>query len=154
MQHQRNGYQLFLLGAIMLLGLGDAFADGLSAGDVTYATVALDSAGETYFDDMVVPYELKDFAPPAGPIGIAAKQPAASLVFTTLPGRWDGDWHPAPRRQFVFLLGGAIDIEVASGETRRFETGDIVFLEDTTGRGHDTRVAGDEPAVFAIVALP
>jgi hypothetical protein len=119
-----------------------------------YTRLAMTADEQTYFVDEQTPFELKDFAPPAGPIGVAMMQGAKSLIFTTLKGKWDGDWHPAPRNQYVIVLGGVVAIDVTSGESRQFTSGDIILLEDISGRGHDTRVLSDEPARFAIVALP
>jgi hypothetical protein len=48
--------------------------------------------------------------------------------------------HPAPRRQVGVVLSGELEVEVHSGDRRRFGPGSIVFLEDTTGSGHITRV--------------
>jgi len=124
------------------------------AESVAFARVAMNAEGQTYFADAEAKFELKDFAPPARPVGVAAMQPAKTVVFTTADGDWHGDWHPTPRRQFVFMLGGAIEIEVADGEIRRFSIGDIILLEDVSGKGHDTRVVSVDPALFAIVALP
>jgi hypothetical protein len=124
------------------------------AANVSYTRLAMTADQQTYFVDAVTPYELKDFAPPAGPIGVAMLQNAKSLIFTTLAGKWDGDWHPAPRNQYVFVLSGTVEVEVMSGEVRQFSCGDILLLEDTAGRGHDTRVVSDEAVRFAIVALP
>ncbi|MFT4563332.1 MAG: hypothetical protein ACI9BW_003086 [Gammaproteobacteria bacterium] len=124
------------------------------AANVNYTRLAMTADHQTYFVDEVTPYELKDFAPPAGPIGVAMLQNAKSLIFTTLAGKWDGDWHPAPRNQYVFVLSGTVEVEVTSGEVRQFSSGDILLLEDTAGRGHDTRVVSDEAVRFAIVALP
>ncbi len=131
----------------------DTSAVGI-AESVAYARVAMNAEGQTYFADAEAKFELKDFAPPAGPVGVAAMQPAKTVVFTTADGDWHGDWHPTPHKQFVFMLGGAIEIEVADGEIRRFSIGDIILLEDVSGKGHDTRVVSVEPALFAIVALP
>ena len=63
------------------------------------------------------------------------------------------DWHPSPRRQFVVVVSGRLELDVGEGEPRRFGPGDVRIMEDTTGRGHTTRVIGDEPAVLAVVAL-
>jgi hypothetical protein len=121
---------------------------------VSYTRLAMTADQQTYFVDEVTPYEPKDFAPPAGPIGVAMLQDAKSLIFTTLAGKWDGDWHPAPRNQYVFVLSGTVEVEVTSGEVRQFSCGDILLLEDIAGRGHDTRVVSEEAVRFAIVALP
>ncbi len=121
---------------------------------LAYTRVALDENGHSDFDEGEDHFELKDFAPPAGPLGVAAMRSAESLVFTTADADWVGDWHPSPRKQFVFMLAGAIEIQVEDGERRRFVEGDIILLEDTSGRGHDTRVVSETPALFAIVAMP
>ncbi len=128
--------------------------DPLGDASVIYTRVLMDHEGQTYFADTEVNFELKDFAPPAGPVGVAAMQAAKTVVFTTADGEWRGNWHPAPRKQFVFMLDGAIEIEVADGEIRQFSIGDIILLEDVSGKGHDTRVVSAEPALFAIVTLP
>lgn len=134
-----------------------AFADGdrtALPATIDYVRVTLDDEDRSYFADAGAEVELREFAPPSGPIGVAGMQTAQSLVFTTADSTWATDWHPTPRRQFFFLLAGEITIEVESGEKRRFATGDIVLLEDVRGRGHDSRVVSDEPAVFAMVAVP
>jgi hypothetical protein len=54
------------------------------------------------------------------------------------PGQ-DLDFHPAPRRQFVVNLFGAVELETGHGEVRRLGPGDILLADDTTGRGHISR---------------
>lgn len=96
--------------------------------------VYADAQGETHFADHDVP--LRD----AGPIGnLSAPVPARSVVFRTNEAGYDFDWHVAPQRQFVVLLDGAIEIDVSDGQRRRLNTGEILLLEDTTGKGHRTR---------------
>ena len=69
------------------------------------------------------------------------------------PAGWFGDWHPSPRRQLYFNLGGRLEVEVGDGETRRVGPGAIVLLEDLTGTGHVTRVVGDERSTGVFVQL-
>ncbi len=63
------------------------------------------------------------------------------------------DWHPAPRRQFVIILSGRLEIGFGDGTKRVFGPGDARLVEDTTGRGHTTAVYGDQPCVTATVPL-
>jgi uncharacterized cupin superfamily protein len=63
------------------------------------------------------------------------------------------DWHPAPQRQFVFIISGRLQIGFEDGSTRVFGPGDIRLVEDTTGKGHTTIALGDEPCVTATVGL-
>ncbi|HWF16053.1 MAG TPA: hypothetical protein VG244_07735 [Acidimicrobiales bacterium] len=76
----------------------------------------------------------------AGEIGrLSEAHAVTSVVFRENDPGYDFDWHCAPRRQFIVLLDGAIEVEVTSGEKRRFHGGDILLVEDTTGTGHRTR---------------
>ena len=87
-----------------------------------------------------------DFAPPAPPFELSAPFPAERALLFEFPAGWFGDWHPSPRRQLYINLGGRLEAKVADGETRRVGPGDIVLLEDLTGKGHVTRVLDDEPS--------
>ena len=62
------------------------------------------------------------------------------VMFREVDGDYDLDFHQAPRRQFVVNLRGSVDITVASGETRRLESGDVLLAEDTAPDA-DTRAA-------------
>ena len=96
--------------------------------------------GASHFQDITV--ALDD----AGEIGrLSAAWPTGTLTFRETGGDYDFDWHHPPDRQLVILLDGAIEIQVADGETRRFAGGDVLLVEDLTGRGHRTRAV--EPGV-------
>ena len=53
---------------------------------------------------------------------------------------YDLDWHPAPRRQFAINMTGDLEVEISDGTRHRIGQGDLVYLEDVTGKGHVTRV--------------
>ncbi len=57
------------------------------------------------------------------------------------------DWHTAPRRQYVITLSGRGELEVSGGKKIAVEPGHIELVEDTTGKGHITRVIGPEDRV-------
>ena len=57
------------------------------------------------------------------------------------------DWHRAPRRQYVITISGRGEIEVADGKKISTGPGDIHLVEDTTGKGHITRVIGTDDRV-------
>jgi hypothetical protein len=63
------------------------------------------------------------------------------------PGGTINDWHTAPRRQYVITLSGRGEIEIAGGKKISLEPGHIELAEDTTGKGHITRVVGTEDRV-------
>ena len=63
------------------------------------------------------------------------------------------DWHPAPQRQFVFILLGRLEIGFEDGSKKVFGPGDARLVEDTTGKGQTTIALGDEPCITATVGL-
>jgi hypothetical protein len=96
--------------------------------------VYADEQGESHFAD--VEMELYD----AGPIGrLSQPVPARSVIFRENEPSYDYDWHVAPQRQFIVLLDGAIEMEASDGERRTFRGGEILLMEDVSGRGHRTR---------------
>ena len=68
------------------------------------------------------------------------------------PGRVS-DWHTAPRRQYVITLSGHGELEVTGGKKISVGPGNIELVEDTTGKGHITRVVGNEERVTIQVPL-
>src|SRR5712692_6127044 len=62
------------------------------------------------------------------------------------------DWHRGARRQYVITLSGRGEIEVAGGKKISIEPGHINRIEDTTGKGHITRVMATEDRVTRSIA--
>ena len=54
----------------------------------------------------------------------------------------------------MFVLGGVFWVEVSDGEVREFGPGAVILLEDTTGRGHNSRFVGAGDTVLALVQVP
>lgn len=99
--------------------------------------IGVTTSGGSRFEEMEV--ELTD----AGEIGrLSEPYAASSVTFRENDPGYDYDWHRAPRRQLIVLLDGEIEVEVTSGEKRRFSGGDVLLVEDTTGTGHRTRTVG------------
>ena len=110
--------------------------------------IGITSSGGSRFDEMEI--DLTD----AGEIGrLSEPYPASSVIFRENDPDYDYDWHRAPRRQFIVLLDGEIEIEVTSGEKRRFRGGDVLLVEDTTGTGHRTRALSEHPRRSLFVPL-
>jgi quercetin dioxygenase-like cupin family protein len=110
--------------------------------------------GETHFEDLQIQFQEVAFAPPAPPVLLTPFTPATQWAFFSLPPGWYGDWHPTPRRQIFFYLSGEAEAEVSDGTVRRFRMGDATIVEDTTGKGHRSRVVGDQPLLLAVVQMP
>lgn len=84
---------------------------------------------------------------------IGAVQAAGSIAFRETPSGNFVEWHPAPRRQYVIVLEGELEIGLSDGSLHRFGPGDARLVEDTTGQGHTTRVSSSAPCVTAVVHL-
>lgn len=95
--------------------------------------VYADLDGESHFADIDIP--LAD----SGALGFMSEcQPATGVIFRENGPDYD-DRHCAPRRQYIVLLDGEIEITTSDDETRRFVGGDVLLVEDTAGKGHRTR---------------
>lgn len=92
--------------------------------------VYADDAGESHFDEVF--YPLTD----AGPIGhLSQSVVVKEIVFRKVPAGYN-DMHTAPAKQYVVLLDGGVAIETSLGEKRSFQQGEVLLMEDTTGKGH------------------
>jgi hypothetical protein len=118
-----------------------------------YTRVYADAEGESHFEDVEVGMNEVVFAPPAPPLKLSEFIESSKFSFLSAEPGWFGDWHPAPKRQFVLYLQGEIEAEVSDGEIRRFGPGSATLAEDTTGKGHRSRVIGDQEVLLAVVQL-
>ena len=118
-----------------------------------YVRLYADEAGDSHFEDVEVSMSAIDFAPPSPPIEVSAFTGAGQFAFLRAPAGWFGDWHPAPARQFLVVLEGAFEVSTSDGDRRSFEPGAVLLVEDTTGKGHVTRVVGDADASAAVTQL-
>ena len=121
---------------------------------VTYHRIYADARGDSHFDTVTVEQRLAQAAPPAAPFYVSGDGPASMYRFYSFEPGWIGELHPAPARQFLALMSGAVEMETTDGTVRRLGPGDLVLLEDTSGRGHVTRNTGDEYATFLVVPVP
>src|SRR5512136_795828 len=121
---------------------------------VTYYRIYTDSKEDTHSDVVTVEQRLARAAPPAAPFYVSEDNPASKYRFYSFEPGWIGELHPAPTRQFLALMSGAVEVETTDGTVRRFGPGDLVLLEDTSGRGHVTRNIGDGYAMFLVVPVP
>jgi hypothetical protein len=100
----------------------------------SYTRLYSDSAGESRFEDVKI--DLAD----KGSVGyLSAGFGSKDIRFRLNEPAYDWDFHNAPARQFIILLDGEIEITTSLGEIRRFSGGDVLLVEDTTGKGHRTR---------------
>jgi hypothetical protein len=100
----------------------------------TLVRIYSDEKGDSHFEDVAVP--LKD----NGMVGkVSDAIGAKEVIFREVEPTYDWDFHTAPQKQFIILLDGEIEIETSLHEKRNFVGGDVLLVEDTTGKGHRTK---------------
>ena len=119
-----------------------------------YTRLYTDANGISHFDEGTLEYTLEDYSPPVPPLALHHFKNAKGATLRHIPTGIFEDWHPAPRRQYMFLLQGIVEVGVSDGEVRRFGPGSIVLLEDLTGKGHTTKSIGDEAHMSVAVPVP
>lgn len=93
-----------------------------------------DGNGDSRFEDIQIPLE------EGGTIGFLSEaQKAGTVIFRKVVSRYDYDFHNAPARQYIILLDGTIEIETSLGDKRYFEGGNVLLVEDVSGKGHKTK---------------
>jgi quercetin dioxygenase-like cupin family protein len=118
----------------------------------TYTRLYSDDHGESHFEDVEINLTLTEYAPPAPPLELSASTPAQQFGFMQAPAGWSSDWHPSAARNIFFVLTGEWEVTASDGETRRFSAGSVLLVEDTTGKGHWSRVGSDSLAVMVQLA--
>lgn len=109
--------------------------------------------GESHFEDIEIDLPLTEYAPPAPPLRLSSFTPATQFGFMNAPAGWSSDWHPTSKRNIFFVLSGEWEVTASDGESRRFPAGSVLLVEDTTGKGHSSRVVGETDSLAAMVQL-
>ena len=98
--------------------------------------------GNSHFQDLEQP-----------PDTDAATPRKASVSFRLRPPGFFQDWHKPATPTYVITLTGQAEVQAEDGATRRFGPGDILFAEDTRGKGHTSRCLGSAPRLIVTIAL-
>jgi len=101
-----------------------------------------DGRGDSHLEELVVA------TTPDGRFRAAQDLPAVRVAVREYPADGVVDWHRAPARQFAITVAGELEVEVCGGMRRTVRAGELVFLEDVTGKGHITRLRGRVTNLF------
>ena len=118
-----------------------------------YVKIYADENRETHFQDMEALLKNTDYAPPAPPIAVSPHQTATGTVAIGFPPGWFGDFHPAPKCQWMVITSGVLEIGVSDGEKRTLPAGTIAYLEEAGSKGHSTRVIGDKQSILMVTEV-
>jgi len=107
-----------------------------------------DENGESHWRDIEVEWTEQTIGGPA-----SSRLPASGVIFRQMPTTYDLDWHPAPRRQYIVILDGTVQITASDGEVRILNAGGIALVEDVAGKGHRSKNLSGHPYHTLFVAL-
>ena len=118
----------------------------------SYTKIVSTEDGGSAFEDAQVDLSEQQIAAGVPPMSVGSLSSASGVMYLR-SAEFDSEPHPAPREQWVVMLRGAIEVQVSDGTRRRFGPGDLVFVTDTTGKGHVT-IATGEPPLEALFLVP
>lgn len=90
-----------------------------------------DANGESHWRDIEVEYVEQNEAG-----RLSARLPASGIIFRQTQAEHDRPWHPAPRRQYIINLDAGVQLTASDGEARVIGAGEVILVEDTSGKGH------------------
>ena len=96
-----------------------------------------DEKGESHFRDIEI-----DWAEERRGSKLSKRLPANGIIFRETVAEYDLDWHPAPRRQYIVNLDAGVQHTASDGESRIIGAGEIVLVEDVSGKGHLSKGLG------------
>jgi hypothetical protein len=103
---------------------GDVGAKEKNMSSIKYDRLYSDSGGRSCVQkNLEIELVARDFVPPAPPIGVSALAPASTYAFLLVPAGFIGDWHPTPKRQWLFYLQGEMEHEAGDGTKWRVGPG-------------------------------
>ncbi len=120
---------------------------------IIYTRLFADEAGDSHFAEVTEPLPQVDFIPPAAQLNLSAFRGARQTAFFGAPAGWVGDWHVSPTRNLFVVLCGSWRVEASDGDVRDFGPRSVLLVEDTTGKGHTSRILGDEDSLALLVQL-
>ena len=119
----------------------------------TYVRLFADEQGESHFQEIESDLHPVDFAIGVPPLFVSEDVAASAVSFFGAPAGWEANWHPSSGRHLFAVLTGAWEVTASDGETRTFSKGDVLWVEDTTGKGHSSKVTGDEESLSLLIVL-
>jgi hypothetical protein len=112
-----------------------------------------DAAGKCQFDQIDIPLEMKEYAPPAAPVAVSTPMQTGQCVFMRIPPGFVGVQHPTPRKQLVVCVSGVARFRGSDGETYVLRAGESLIDANTEGAGHMSEVISDVPFEAYLITL-
>lgn len=118
-----------------------------------FIRIFADAHGDSHFEEIVEELFPVDFAPATPPLYTSAASNSGQVAFLAAPAGWESDWHVSSSRNFFVVVSGEWEIETSDGSVRRFGPNTVMRVEDTTGKGHRSRVVSAGESLMIVVKL-
>ena len=108
--------------------------------------------GNSYFENQQIQLSLSTL------IGQLSQEiPTRMIQFRYTEPSYDLELHNAPRKQFIIMIEGGVQITTSKGETRIFEAGSkersVLLVEDVDGFGHYSKALDGKGRYSIFVGL-
>ena len=114
-----------------------------------FPRIYTDDQGETHIGDLDVPEHEARVGPPPNPVGQMTETEAVStFVVFSAPAGTAVPAHNAPQPYICIVLAGVGEVQTSDGATLRLRAGELIYCDDTTGKGHVTRSITDIRLAF------
>jgi hypothetical protein len=120
---------------------------------MAYTRLYADESGESHFTEVEIDLALVDYIAQGPRLELSPNTPASGVRFMNAPPGWESEWHPSSTRNLFFVLTGEWEVTASDGESKRFGAGAALLVEDTTGKGHASRVVSEIDSLAAMIQL-
>lgn len=118
-----------------------------------YTRLYTDDSGESHFEELETHLAPADFAPPSPPLDLSPPIQSQQFAFLGAPAGWQSDWHVSSSRNMFVVVSGEWEIQASDGQVRRFGPNMVLLVEDTSGKGHRSRVVSDIESLAVAIQL-
>jgi hypothetical protein len=102
-----------------------------------YTRIIATPDGSSRFEDAELQTNLSTIAEGVPPLRVTGPIGTSAALFLEDPGDApEYEFRNPPMRVLVVITAGRISVETGDGDRREFGVGNLISVEDTTGKGH------------------
>jgi len=114
-----------------------------------FPRICTDEQGEAHIGVLDIPEYEARVGPPPNPVGQMSETEAVStFAFFAAPAGTEVPSHNAPQPYICIVLSGEGEVETSDGTTLRLGPGELIYCDDTSGKGQVTRSITDVRLAF------
>jgi hypothetical protein len=119
-----------------------------------YSRLYADESGESHFSEPEAELSEVEFALTTPPVFLSESTAVNHYQFFAAPAGWQAGWHVSPARHLFVAISGEWEVTASDGETRKFGPTAVLLVDDTSGKGHTSRVLGNSDSTALLIELP